>query len=272
MAPSTPCIASLNFAVPETHPSEKRHSFCTVIESGLPLKIAPFDVELEDLRPKIGTLDLDEMGYAAESLPGAKLSGENWEEAYVKESSEWLCNYLKAEKVIAYNHQVRRRIAEDDPEHPKEFDTEKLQPALVAHVDSSQNRAPIRVRETLGLSEEEAKGKRLAVINIWRPLRGPVIDSPLTVCDARTVRNEDITLTMDYYGEGSFISRQERHRWAYLKDMTQDEVLLVRCFDSTKGPSEGGVTPHSAFLDEPRIKSEPFELRQSIEVRCCVLY
>lgn len=51
-----------------------------------------------------------------------------------------------------------------------------------------------------------------------------------------------------------------------------DEVLLVRCFDTTKGPSQGGVTPHSAFVDEDRIKSEPFEYRQSIEVRCVVEY
>lgn len=64
----------------------------------------------------------------------------------------------------------------------------------------------------------------------------------------------------------------DRQKWCYLKDQMPDEVLLVRCFDSLKGPNEGGMTPHSAFIDEARMKSEQFELRQSIELRCVVLY
>ncbi len=36
-------------------------------------------------------------------------------------------------------------------------------------------------------AEELQKG-RVQIINLWRPIRGPLRDSPLAVCDARTVR------------------------------------------------------------------------------------
>lgn len=82
-----------------------------------------------------------------------------------------------------------------DPDHPKEFDTGKLQPATVAHCDGSQYSANKRARDTLGLSEEEAASCRIAIINVWRPLVGPVVDSPLALCDTRTVKEEDYIIT-----------------------------------------------------------------------------
>lgn len=85
-----------------------------------------------------------------------------------------------------------------------------------------------------------------------------------------TVREHQHSSYANFTDLKYFIS--ERQKWSYLKDQMPDEVLLVRCFDTTKGPSQGGVTPHSAFVDEDRIKSEPFEYRQSIEVRCVVEY
>lgn len=90
--------------------------------------------------------------------------------------------YLGAKRVLSYNYQVRRRIPPESADHPLEFDPERLQPATVAHVDSSRERGFIRTREVLGLSKEEAEGKRLAVINVWRPTAGRVVDSPLAVC------------------------------------------------------------------------------------------
>ncbi len=33
--------------------------------------------------------------------------------------------------------------------------------------------------------------------NIWRPLKGPVMDAPLTVCDARTLEPADMDRTTD---------------------------------------------------------------------------
>lgn len=62
-----------------------------------------------------------------------------------------------------------------------------------------------------------------------------------------------------------------QHRWHYLRDMMPDEMLLLRCFDSTKSPDEGGVTIHTAFEDEARSGAD-WPRRESIEIRCAVLY
>ncbi|KAI5476525.1 hypothetical protein MNV49_007535 [Pseudohyphozyma bogoriensis] len=263
--------AILNFVVDETHPKAFPHSFCTVVATGKTLQVAPYEVEIEDVRDRIGKIDIDEMGFAVEKVP-AVLEGEGWEDKYTKQTCEWLRSYLGAKRVVCHNYQVRRRIKEDDPDHPKEFDPAKLQPATVVHVDSSQGRGPFRCSTALGLKEEEFAGKRCAVINVWRPLRGPVIDSPLTVCDTRTVDESDITITTDVYGPGcSELLLVDRFRWYYLKNQMPDEILILRNYDSTRGVNQSGVTPHSAFMDEKRMKTEPFELRQSIEVRSAVL-
>ncbi|KAL8293369.1 hypothetical protein RQP46_000070 [Phenoliferia psychrophenolica] len=239
---------SINFAVPDEHPSREYHTFATVVATGKPLKIAPQPVQLVDLRARIGKVDFEEEGFA------------------------WLKTYLKAKRVGSWNHDIRRRIPEDSPEFPKEFDLTKLQPATVAHVDLSQKDSLLKVLKVFGLSMEEASGRRLAVVNVWRPLIGPVVDSPLAVCDAKTASQEDIHLTTDFYGEGSFITFAERQKWYYVKDQMPDEVLLFRCFDSTIGPGQSGVTPHSALMDRERMGTEKYECRQSIEVRCAVEY
>jgi hypothetical protein len=95
-------------------------------------------------------------------------------------------------------------------------------------------------------------------------------------------------LSRDYYGQGSFFRHcEERHKLYYLRDMMPDELLLLRCFDSSLGGfvfssasslhtdlsyigvNEGGTTPHTAIMDEER---KHLSLRQSVEVRCAVLY
>jgi hypothetical protein len=53
--------------------------------------------------------------------------------------------------------------------------------------------------------------------------------------------------------------------------MVPSEMLLLRCFDSTKSPDEGGVTIHTAFEDVER-SGEGWPRRESVEVRCAVLY
>ncbi|GAA5845778.1 hypothetical protein JCM11251_007735 [Rhodosporidiobolus azoricus] len=272
----TDITATVKFVVEEDDPRGESYDFATVITTGKALKIAPSSIIIRDLRPRVKSENapiLDVEGYAVETVPyaGMKADEEGWEEQYSKSMAKWLREYLGARKVVYYNYHVRRRIAEDDPEHPKDFDPTKLQPATVAHVDGSQKVAFERACRFLGMTEEEGRKERLAVINLWRPIAGPVMDSPLAVCDARTARLEDLEITTDVYGEGSFARYSPRHKFSYLRDMMPDELLMLRCYDSTKGPSEGGITIHTAFFDEKR-SGPGWPLRQSIEIRCAVLY
>ena len=156
------------------------------------------------------------------------------------------------------------------------------------HVDQSYFGAEL-VRDyklkTLGLSPDEVarlNAGRWSIINLWRPLNDVTRD-PLACCDARTVREEDLTsvyadlpesLTRADNPNGYKFAAGSRseawevkagngsHKWYYAAGMTPNEALLIKQFDSA--PNVAKRTPHCAF-------STPDDFgptRQSIEVRC----
>lgn len=112
---------------------------------------------------------------------------------------------------------------------------------------------------------------RLAAYTIWRSISPPPQDSPLALCDLRTIDQNDLVLSDSYDANGSafdftqfFTLRYDsRHRWTYFADLNQDEVVIFKQFDSAiPGPS--GV-PHSAFVDASCAPGTPPRL--SIEAR-----
>jgi hypothetical protein len=59
------------------------------------------------------------------------------------------------------------------------------------------------------------------------------------------------------------------HRWFYFPEMTPDEALLLKCYDSaTDGRTRFG--PHTAFVD-PTTPADAAP-RESIEVRTLVFH
>lgn len=77
-------------------------------------------------------------------------------------------------------------------------------------------------------------------------------------------------------GEQYAIAPSEKHQFYYMKDMTPDEVMFIKCFDSSSHQMTGGKTDiahgsgHTAFDDPATPADAP--ARQSIEVRCLVFY
>ena len=77
-------------------------------------------------------------------------------------------------------------------------------------------------------------------------------------------------------GETLGVAPSDKHKFYYMKDMTPDEVMLLKCFDSWGEGMPNGKkglavrTPHTAFLDPNTPEGAPG--RQSIEVRCLVFY
>jgi hypothetical protein len=77
-------------------------------------------------------------------------------------------------------------------------------------------------------------------------------------------------------GETLGVAANEKHQFYYMKDMTPDEVMLLKCFDSRGEGLEKGRkglalrTPHTAFEDPNTPPDAPG--RQSIEVRCLIFY
>lgn len=133
-----------------------------------------------------------------------------------------------------------------------------------------------------------ADGGRFAIINVWRSIaKEPVQMNPLALCDGRTVEPEDlVTFEIHYHdriGENYFARPSANHRFYFFPEMTTDEPLLLKQWDSqgalaqsngarADASEEGPCTFsfHTAF--EPVDEPEDAPDRLSIEVRCAVVY
>jgi hypothetical protein len=108
--------------------------------------------------------------------------------------------------------------------------------------------------------------------NIWRAFSGPPIDVPLALCDARTVDEADIVEALANFDQNGVVTwsfaamtfrHNPAHRWMFFSDMTPDEVLVFKQYDT--GDSAARFVPHTAFTD-PVVGAEG-EPRASIETR-----
>ena len=89
---------------------------------------------------------------------------------------------------------------------------------------------------------------------------------------------DSLTSTEGYEikGETYGVAPNDNHKFYYMKDMTPDEVMFLKCFDSRAEGLPNGTnglaskTPHTAFVDPNTPADAPG--RQSIEVRCLVFY
>ena len=148
----------------------------------------------------------------------------------------------------------------------------------VTHVDIDQTAtaARERVRRHVPDEAERLLQGRFRIINVWRPLNGPVLSNPLAFASSNTVRNEDVVPVEHRYpdrtGYTASILYNEEQRWNYLAGMKNNERILLECFDS-EGEKEGsgvqgGRVPHTAFKDPRTPVGAPG--RESIEVRTLV--
>jgi hypothetical protein len=120
---------------------------------------------------------------------------------------------------------------------------------------------------------DAARVRRYAIVNVWRSISGPVRDTPLAVCDARTLSAFDLVPGEVRYPRRSgeiYLSRYApQHRWSYFSEMDRHEALVFKQYDSQLG-GVARFTPHAAF-DLPDVPPGT-PLRESIELRCLVVY
>jgi hypothetical protein len=148
-------------------------------------------------------------------------------------------------------------------------------PARRIHVDYTANSGPQRVKDLLGDAEAvrlAASGARIIQVNVWRPIRGPVLRAPLALADASSVRPEALIATdqvfADRVGEIYHLAYAPSQRWYFAPRMTTDEVLLIKGWDSLED-GRAQFTPHSAF-DLPDA-DDTLPPRESIELRALVI-
>jgi|GEM_PF-771408 len=145
-----------------------------------------------------------------------------------------------------------------------------------AHLDFEKGDIDRLLRETLELTGRSiAPYSRQVLIQTWRGITPAPQDEPLVLCDGRKVGAGDI-VPMDFHGPKG--SRNEKvharagrfnadHDWYYLSDMTPDEILLFKGFDSAS--PDAGNAMHTAFRNVAAVNPVA---RGSIECRFIALY
>ena len=103
-------------------------------------------------------------------------------ERYYPESAEIIQAALGANRVVVFDHNVRRGGSSG----PRADGHAVGRPVHHAHTDYTPRSALDRLRHELG-PQAEAGLSRYLQINLWRPIRGPVRDAPLALCDATSV-------------------------------------------------------------------------------------
>ena len=140
-------------------------------------------VAIHDARPRRREISLDREGFAV--LHQQSAVRDFWDEdevrrVYYPEVQRVLAEATGASKVFIFDHTLRRRVqgaVDRVARTPR-------QPATRVHVDHTATSGPQRVRDFFGDEAEALLRGRVQVINLWRPIRGPLRDAPLAVCDA----------------------------------------------------------------------------------------
>jgi len=255
--------------------SEKPRSLEFEPPPGVPRTTAVYrehTVAIRNVRPVASTLSLEHEGFQLLTAP-TSLRDFNDEEAirtrHYAEAMELLEELTGASRVVVFDHTIRRRI----PGAADRAAGIPRQPVPRVHNDYTVKSGPQRVRELLGDEADTLLQKRFSVINVWRPIRGPVQDSPLAVSDARSVAGQDLVATdliyPDRTGEIYYVKFNPEHKWFYAPAMRDDEVILIKCYDSADD-GRARFVPHSAFVDPTTPAGAP--PRESIELRTLVFY
>lgn len=191
---------------------------------------------------------------------------------YYEECAELACTVTGGTAAYVFDHLVRKREAGRPPlTFGRHGDGSNAAAAGRIHNDYTE--ASGRKRLSLVLDEAKAAGVgRYCIVNIWRSIAGPILDTPLAVCDARTVTANDLQVSeiryRDRNGEIYLLSHSPQHRWYYYSLMDRHEALVFKQYDSQVS-GIARFTPHAAF-DLPAIPADA-PLRESIEIRCLVV-
>ncbi len=271
-------IAALSFVTADLNyladPLDRPRTYTFEPPSGEPKSnIVPeaHSVPIHDIRPIGATVSLDREGFALVRKTSSVKDFYDETEVrsiYYPEAERLIKEATGADRVFVFDHTVRKRV-----QGAADRDGGLRQPVARVHVDHTGKSGLQRVRDLIPDEADELLKGRVQIINLWRPIRGPLLDSPLAVCDARTVRPDELVASdlvyPDRVGETYSVKYNPDHRWFYVPRMTIDEILLLKCFDS-KTDGRARFAPHSAFVDSTTPPDAP--PRESIELRALVFH
>jgi hypothetical protein len=228
-------------------------------------------VKIHDIRGHESEYNLDKDAFAVIShVPDSTekdfADDESIKKNYYPELEKLLLeNVPGSTKVVFFDHTIRRA----NPNAPRN-------PVTRVHIDQTAASAKERVVRHLGSEAPSLLQGRYRIINVWRPLNGPVVSFPLGFASSSTVEDSDLIPIQHRYpthtGQTAGVKHNAGQKWHYLSGMENSERLLLECFDSEAlkqgSKVQGGRVPHTAFTDPRTPAGAPG--RESIEVRALV--
>lgn len=264
---------TLSFIVPQDTKPVFHSTALTGGEAKLFFEIEEVSVEVADMRAVEDELSIDREGFELHRYM-TKVDDLYDEVAiktnYYAEIKSLLMERFDASQVHIFDV-TRRSDATGGAHNPDGL----RKPATRVHVDYTVRSGPQRARDVFG--EQEYKrlirvGAHIFQINVWRPITGPVENSPLALADAASIAEDELVATdqvfADRVGEIYHIAHSVTQHWYYASQMDRDEVILIKGWDSIDD-GRALFTPHGAL---EMIKSQNNTLpRESIEVRTFVV-
>ncbi|KAK5084614.1 hypothetical protein LTR05_005692 [Lithohypha guttulata] len=264
--PRGPVNAVLNF-FKDPEDGSKPHNYVEPPTDGRPQRnfgSEDVEVRVEDIRDRENQFHLEKDAFQAiKGIPSDEkdfTDDEHIKKVYYPEVEKLLLEQVPgAHRVTLFDHTVRR----SNPDAPRA-------PVTRVHVDQTARSTEWRIKLHNPEDAEELLKGRYRIINVWRPLNGPVQASPLGFASADTTKDEDLVPVEHRYphrtGETAAVRHNKGQQFYYWSGMQNDERLFLKCFDSKDGV--GQRVPHTAFVD-PRTP-EGARGRESIEVRALV--
>lgn len=234
------------------------------------MPMVSYEVTIRNARPIADELSLDREGFA---LLQHKVSCANERDPdimvgrYLEEMVPFIKSYFNASWVVPYRKGIVRSAGGNTVPGVGGI-------SGVARIDYAPIAAPmVAARESQVQNIPIRSYSRLMIIQTWRVLSPPPQDFSLAVCDSATALDTDV-IVHDYISEvdatfkSCVLNYNPFERWYYFPEMTADEVVLFKGYDSEENCH--ARVAHSPF--DNRRAHPNAKPRESIEGQFFVYY
>lgn len=237
---------------PPTDDPSQPLCYYTEDRSKTTMRVVPVEMAIADGRPEVASFSLDREGF--QLVPHRTgitnfLDHATLESEYPDESAALIRELTGA--FFAVGLGVGVRFGRTRAGYVKAGDD---RPARFPHADFTDDKSQAILDQ---VGESVGTYSRCAIYNVWRVFSDPPQDFPLAVCDARTVSTADeeqAEAILDLPGSDepfrsmtTVYRPNPDNRWTYFSNMTVDEALVFKAWDSD--PARPQRVPHSAFAN-----------------------
>jgi hypothetical protein len=228
----------------------------------------PRDVEIHNGRGRDFTLERNGFRFVRHDTKVADFfDDEQIKRIYYPEMEALVKAESGASRVVVFDHTLR--TADDALRGSRKI----REVVRRVHNDYTEWSGLQRVRDLLPDSADDLLSRRFAIVQVWRPIRHPVENHPLAICDAPSLSPNDLVISERRYpnriGQTYAITYNPAHEWYWFPHMRREEALVFKVFDSAKD-RRARWTAHTAF-DDPTSPANA-RPRESIEIRTLAFF